>query len=126
MIRKEKRFSLKKRIQSFKFAFNGLKIMIQEEHNARIHLFSAICVAIAGLWLKISVTGWIALVLVIGFVITLEIINSTIENVADFISPEKHETIKKIKDLSAAGVLIGSITAFITGILVFLPKILEL
>lgn len=122
----QEKFSITKRLKSFTYAFNGLKILIVEEHNARIHLFAVICVSIAGFVLKISSTEWIAIMLAIGFVITLEIINSAIENMADFISPDKNEQIKKIKDLSAAAVLIGAMTAFVIGLIVFLPKLFTL
>lgn len=123
---KQQKFSIIKRLESFKFAFNGLKIFLKEEHNSRIHLFAAICVLLAGFIFKVSTYEWIAIVFSIGLVFTLEIINSAIENIADFISPEKHHKIKKIKDLSAAGVLISAITAMIIGLIVFIPKILEL
>jgi len=120
----QQRFSLAKRMKSFKYAFNGLKILLREEHNSRIHFFVAICVVIAGFVLKISSTEWIAIVFAIGLVISLEIINSTIENIADFISPEKHVQIKKIKDLAAASVLVCTMAAAVIGFLVFTPKIL--
>lgn len=123
---KQQRFSISKRLKSFKYAFNGLRILIKEEHNARIHLFATICVIIAGLFFNISINEWIGVIFSIGLVFSLEIINSSIENIADFISPEKHEMIKKIKDLSASGVLISAITAFIIGLIIFIPKILKL
>jgi len=123
---KQEKFSLRTRLKSFTYAFNGLKILIVEEHNARIHLFAAICVVIAGFVLKISSAEWIAITLAIGFVIALESINSAIENMADFISPEKNEQIKKIKDLSAGAVLVGAMTAFVIGLIVFVPKVLAL
>lgn len=123
---KQQGFSIKKRIESFGFAFNGLKILIREEHNAQIHLFAIICVTIVGFGFKISAPEWIAVVGAFGFVIAMEIVNSAIEGISDFISPEKHKMIKKIKDLSAAAVLVAAITAFIIGLIVFAPKILEL
>ncbi|MBK8398010.1 MAG: diacylglycerol kinase family protein [Leptospiraceae bacterium] len=119
----KEKFSIVKRLKSFIYALNGLKILILEEHNARIHLFAAICVVIAGIVFKISSLEWTAIIFAIGFVIALEIINSAIENMADFISPEKNEQIKKIKDLSAAAVLVGAITAFVIGLIVFIPKL---
>lgn len=122
---KNNRFSLRKRLKSFGFAFNGLVILLREEHNSRIHFMAAFIAVILAFWLKISAIEWVAIVFAIGFVITLEIINSAIENISDFLSPEKHEMIKKIKDLSAAGVLVGSITSLIIGLIVFLPKIID-
>jgi len=122
---KNQKFSFSRRLKSFSYALNGLKILLKEEHNTRIHLVAAMVVVIVGFVLEVSTTEWIALVFAIAFVITTEILNSSIENIADFISPEKHEAIKKVKDLAAAGVLISAITALIVGMIIFLPKILK-
>ena len=123
---KQKKFSITQRLKSFQYAFNGLKILIIEEHNARIHLFAAICVFIAGVILKLSNAEWITITFAIGLVIALEAINSAIENIADFISPEQNPQIKKIKDLSAAAVLVVAISSCAVGIIIFVPKLLIL
>jgi len=117
------KFSITKRVQSFKHALNGLKILFTEEHNARVHFSLGICAILAGFFFKISSSEWIAVIFSIGFVIALEIVNSAVENISDFISPEKHNHIKKIKDLAAASVLVGAITALLIGFNIFLPKI---
>jgi diacylglycerol kinase len=118
-----KKLFISKRLKSFKYAFNGLRILIKEEHNSRIHLAVAICVIMVGFYFDISATEWLSLILAIGFVITMEIVNSSIENICDFISPKKHELIKKVKDLGAAAVLVSAFTAIFVGLIVFIPKI---
>ena len=123
-MKENQKFSLKNRLKSFKYAFNGLKILLKEEHNARIHLVASVLVVFFGFMLKISYLEWIAVIFAIGMVFALEILNSTIENIADFISPEKHEKIAKIKDLAAAAVLVGAISAFLVGMIIFIPKII--
>lgn len=123
---KEQKFSIVKRFKSFVFAFNGLSILLREEHNARIHLLAALCAIVAGFVLHISTLEWVAVIFVIGFVISLELINSAIENISDFVCPERHDSIKKIKDLAAGGVLIAAITALAVGLIVFLPHIIDL
>jgi len=121
---KSQKFSLKKRLKSFSHAFNGLKIALCEEHNMRIHLAATLCVLALSVFFNISSYEWIALIFAIGFVFVMELINSAIENMADFISLERHSSIKKIKDLSAAAVLISAVVAFLIGLIIFLPKIL--
>ena len=123
--RQSKRFSLTKRITSFRYALNGLKILIKEEHNARIHLLAACCVSIAGVVFQISAPEWLAIIFCIGWVFALELINSAIENTANVISKEKNETIKKIKDLSAGAVLVAAIASAVIGLIIFLPKVFE-
>lgn len=123
---KQEKFSVAKRIKSFTYAFNGLRVLFREEHNARIHLFATVCVIVAGILLKLSPMEWAAVVFAIGLVFGGEIFNSAIEDLADVVCPERDERIKKVKDLSAAAVLVAAITALVIGLLVFIPKIMAL
>ena len=117
-----KNFSILARFKSFKHAFNGIRFLINEEHNARVHIVAVICVVFTGFYCCISSLEWLAIILSIGLVISMEIINSTIENICDFISPEKHKLIKKIKDLAAAAVLISALTSIVIAAVIFIPK----
>ena len=125
MAKQNQNFSIRKRAKSFRFALEGLKVLVSEEHNSRIHFVVSLLAMAAAFYFKISGLEWVALILCIGFVFALEIINSAIENLADFVEPNRHEAIKKIKDLAAASVLVGSITAASVGLIVFIPKILN-
>ena len=120
---KPAKFSIAKRLKSFTFAFNGLKILFKEQYNARIHLLAIVVVVIAGAWFKLTASEWIAITFAIGLVIAMEIINTAIEQIADFMTTEQNPKIKKIKDLASAGVLVSAITAVIIALLVFIPKI---
>ncbi len=116
---------MRERLKSFRDAINGLKILLVEEHNARIHFIVALFVLISGFFFKISLIEWMIVILSSGFVIALEIINTSLENIADFVSPDKHDKIKKIKDLSAAAVLVVAITSFVIGLIIFIPKVIR-
>lgn len=120
---KKVNFSIAKRIKSFGFAFNGLRILFHEEHNSRIHFFASVLVIIAALLFKLNTYEWIAIIFSIGLVITAEIINTAVENIADFLTTEQNNHIKKIKDLAAAAVLVSALTALTIGLIIFLPKI---
>jgi diacylglycerol kinase len=119
-------FSLRNRMRSIGFAINGLKILLKEEHNFRIHIVAAVCAILTATILNVPFWEWITLTLIIGIVFILEMINTSIECIADMISPETHPQIKKIKDVAAAGVLTGAIIAFIVGSLIFIPRIYNL
>jgi undecaprenol kinase/diacylglycerol kinase (ATP) len=123
---KSQKFSIKKRLKSFSYAFSGLKTALQEEHNARIHLVATVLVVALSLFFDINKYEWIAVIFAIGFVFAMELLNSAIENTADFISLEEHDTIRKMKDLSAAAVLVSALVALIVGLIIFLPKICAL
>ena len=85
-----------------------------------------ILVIIASFVLKINKNEWLSIIIVIGFVFSMEIINSAIEQLADFVSPNYQEIIKKVKDLSAAAVLISALVSVIVAFIIFIPKIIEL
>jgi diacylglycerol kinase (ATP) len=120
------KFSIKSRLRSFKFAFRGLILLIKNEHNARIHLFAAFVAITAGIFLKISPLDWVLIIIVIGLVFITELINTSLETLADFIKPQSDEAIRNAKDYAAAAVMISAIISLITGALIFIPRILAL
>lgn len=122
----KEKFSLKRRIESFKYAFDGLKTLLLEEHNARIHIVISVIVIGLGFFFDISRMEWISICLSIGLVISMETINSAIEGLCDFISPQKDERIKKVKDLAAFAVLFCAFIAVIAGLIIFIPKIFNI
>lgn len=122
---KEEKFSLRKRFRSFGYAFCGIKTLLHDEHNSRIHLFAMVCVVIAGALLGLSSLEWCVVAICCGAVLMAEAMNSAIEAIADLVSPEFHPLIKKAKDVGAAGVLMMAIGAAVAGLIIFLPKILD-
>ena len=123
---KNEKFSIKKRIKSFSYAFAGLKVLFREEHNSWIHAVAAVLAVAMGFLFRISPMEWIAVVIVIGMVFAAEIINSSIERTADFVKAERDDRKRDIKDLGAAAVLVCAIAAAVVGIIIFIPKIIAL
>lgn len=119
-------FTLRKRIRSFKYAFHGIFLLISREHNAWIHCFATVCTITAGILLHLSPTEWIIITLCIGLVLAAEAVNSAIEALADRVSAEYDEAIKRTKDLAAGAVLLLAIASAIVGLIIFLPKLIAL
>lgn len=120
------KFSIKDRLLSFKNAFDGLIVLLKEEHSAWIQIGLALVAIALGFYFKISYSEWIVITLCIGMVLSAEIFNTAIESIADFIQPNLDERIKHIKDLGAAGVFMTALAALIVGLIIFLPKIMSL
>ncbi|TMI83412.1 MAG: diacylglycerol kinase family protein [Bacteroidetes bacterium] len=118
-------FSLKARLKSFRYAFEGLTGFFAAEHNAIIHLCITIFAFIAAAFFGVSKGEWIAIILATGFVWVTELFNTAIERLSDIVSKDFHPGIKFTKDVSAAAVLVAAATAFLTGAIIFLPKILR-
>ena len=111
------------RLRSFRYAFAGLRLLLREEHNARIHATITVLVVVAGIVLRVSPVEWGVLVICIGMVLSAEAFNSAIERIADYLTTERDERIRDIKDLAAGAVLLCAITAAIVGLIVFVPHI---
>ncbi len=120
------KFSIRSRFDSFKFAFRGIARLLKNEHNSRIHLVAAVIAVALGFILAVSITEWTILVIVTGLVFSAELINSSIESLADSVNPERDEKIMNAKDYAAAAVLISAIIALLAGCLIFIPKLIIL
>jgi len=69
---------------------------------------------------------WAVLLLVIGLVISLEIMNTSIEALVDLCSPEQSELARIAKDAAAGAVLVAAITAVAVGAFIFVPVLWNL
>lgn len=114
-------------VASMEFAITGIITAFKEERNMRKHMVSAILASIAGAIFRISAIEWLFLLLAIFLVITFEIINSAIENVVDLASNYHFSMLaKNAKDMAAGAVLVISGYAVLTGLIIFVPKIIAL
>lgn len=113
-------------LESFGFAFDGLKTAIARGRNFRIQLVMGALALIAGWVFKLNFAEWLDLVIVISLVLILELVNTSLEAIVDIVRPEIHQAAKVAKDVAAATVLIASIASVVIGALLFLPKILSI
>lgn len=114
-------------IDSVKAAFAGMSVGFREERHIRFHIFMMCGVVLAGLILQLTSYEWLAIWLVMGFVLATELINSAIERVTDLVVGNRFDgQAKKVKDLAASSVLVAASIAIVVGIIVFLPKIIHL
>lgn len=113
-------------LSAFINAFNGLRYFFWNERNGKIQTTAAIVATGFAIFFKISAAEWIAVLLCIGAVLTLEMMNSALEKLCDLVQPDYHPIIKIVKDVSAGAVLFSSFISVITASIIFLPKILTL
>ena len=111
--------------KSFGYAFKGIKAALSQR-NLKIHVSSACIVIALGFFFQITTIEWCIISLCVGLVIALEMINTTIESIVDFVSPDFNEKAGKIKDIAAGAVLVVSISALLCGILIFRKYIVAL
>ncbi len=113
-------------LKSFLFALRGLKDCFLHEKNFQIQFVISLLVVGAGFFFSISATEWIFILLCCAVVLSLEIVNSAIEKLCDLVCPTFNLTIKKVKDMSAAAVLLAAILSVIIACVIFIPKIVSI
>lgn len=122
----ENKWKNKNFFAALKNALNGIKYVLKTGQNIKIQLLIAIFVIICGIFLKINITEWLVLILTIFIVLIAEFINSAIEKTIDMITIEYNENAKIVKDIAAGSVTLAAICSMIIGIIIFLPKVLDI
>ena len=122
---KPKSIDRKKLRHSFKYAISGIKLCFDNEQNMLVHFSVATMVIICGIIFKLSKIEWIICLLLIGIVFMMELLNTAIENVCDLVTNEENKYVKVAKDTAAGSVLVISIVSAIIGLMIFIPKLME-
>lgn len=123
MTQKKESF-LVNRLKSVGYAFKGAVYLIKTESSIKVQAFIAITITIVGFYFDISNTEWLIQIAFIGLVISLEGMNTAVEYISDFIHPDRHESIGRIKDIAAGAVFIAAVTAVIAALIIYIPKII--
>lgn len=112
---------------SLDFAWSGIRQAVRDERNMKKHLAAAVVVVGFGLAFQVAAVEWLFLLSAIFGVITLELLNSAIENLVDLVcGPRFSDFAKAAKDMAAGAVLLWSVYAALVGLVVFVPKVLAL
>ncbi|MGM5470189.1 diacylglycerol kinase [Flavobacteriaceae bacterium LMO-SS05] len=114
---------LQNRLKSVGYAFKGAFYLLRTESSIKVQFAIAVLVTLAGFYFDISKTEWLFQIGFIGLVMSIEGINTAVEYLADFIHPEHHQSIGRIKDIAAGAVFIASIAAVIAAIVIYFPKV---
>lgn len=110
------------RIVAVKYAAKGFWILITSENSIIAQVIIGIIMTVIGFLMNISATEWLFQIFAIGLVLVAESLNTAIEKMADFIHPEYHKQIGRIKDISAGAAFFAAIFAVIIGLIIYIPK----
>jgi diacylglycerol kinase (ATP) len=116
-----KEFDFKNRsvAQSFADAGRGLWLCIKTERNMRFHTAVAAFVIFFSIALKITEGEFAAVLVVISLMISVEVINTSIEKLCDYTCKNQNRMIGNVKDIAAGAVFISAVFAVLVGVLVF-------
>lgn len=105
--------------KGFVYAANGIRVSIRDHRNLKIQLVAALLTISAGFYFDINDVDWCTLLLTIALVLSLEMINTAIENLVDLVTLDRNPLAGKIKDIAAGAVLTVSVMAVVVGLIVF-------
>ena len=119
-------FNVRIFFRSFRYATKGLRYALQHEQSFRVQATFALLVIL--LMMVVGVTRMEAMILtvVISSVLVLELLNTVLEKFIDVLKPRVHYFIEIMKDLMAAAVLVAAVAAFVVGLFIFLPYLIDL
>ena len=119
------RFSIAGRIKSFRYAIQGIILMVKSQHNAWLHATASILVMLVAAFFRLSPGEWCWMVIAIMAVWTAEALNTALEFLADVASPEFHPLVEKAKDVAAGAVLISAGGSVVIALLILGPYTLR-
>ena len=122
----ENKWKNKSFIKAAKYSLEGILYFIKDGRNIKIQIVAAILVVIAAIILKVSVIEMAILGLTIFLVFAFEVMNTSIEKLADLYTMEYNLKVKVIKDTAAGAVSLVALGAVVVGVIIFGPKILAL
>lgn len=122
-IRDREPITLRRRLLSFVYAFEGWWHVLSTQPNAWIHAIVSVVVFALAFWLRLSLIEWAILILATMLVWMAEFANTALEAVVDMAMPEFHPLAKIAKDVAAAAVLVGALGAVIIGLLIMGPPL---
>jgi diacylglycerol kinase (ATP) len=114
---------VRKLIESFNYAVDGIIHTIKTQRNMKIHFATAILVLFISLFFKLSKFEILLLFFTISLVIIAEMFNTSIEATIDLITDQYHELAKIAKNVAAGAVFIAALNSVIVGYVIFFDKL---
>ena len=95
-----------RQLKSFKHAFAGIHFFVRHDYNGGFYFSLSLVLFLLGFMLSITTSEWYWVIGLNCLLWAVEMFNTAIEQICNFVSPQKHHTIKVIKDLCAGAVLL--------------------
>ena len=112
-----------KRIKGIIIAISGMFFLLKNEDSIKVHSLFFLLFIFLGYYFEITKNEWIIHIILIGFILTAEALNTVAEKICDFINPKYDDRIKLIKDISAGAVSFAVISSLIVLIIIYYPYI---
>ncbi len=120
---KAKMFTFKRVIASAINSVNGLKYAYTNEQSMSLHGVGTIFAIAMSIFLKINFNEWTFILLASVFVLSIELLNTSVEAIVDLITDEYHDLAKIAKDCGSAATFVSTLSYVIICAYIFIPKL---
>lgn len=114
---------VKKIVDSFNYAIEGIIYAVRTQRNMRIHMIAALLVLTACFFYDLSKFEVLIIVITVTLVIMAELINTAIEAAVDVTANYYHPLAKIAKNTAAGAVFISALNAIVVGYIIFWDKL---
>ena len=115
-----------RRLKGIIIAINGMFFLLKNEEAIKVQSFVFFIIIALGFYFEITSKEWIIHIILIGFILTTEALNTVAEKICDLINPKYDERIKLIKDISAGAVSFAVLSSLIILLIIYFPYIKQL
>ena len=115
-----------RRLKGIIIAINGMFFLLKNEEAIKVQSFVFLIIIALGFYFEITSKEWIIHIILIGFILTTEALNTVAEKICDLINPKYNERIKLIKDISAGAVSFAVLSSLIILLIIYFPYIKQL
>jgi diacylglycerol kinase (ATP) len=115
-----------RRLKGIIIAINGMFFLLKNEEAIKVQSFVFLIIITLGFYFEITSKEWIIHIILIGFILTTEALNTVAEKICDLINPKYDERIKLIKDISAGAVSFAVLSSLIILLIIYFPYIKQL
>ncbi|MFU0825391.1 MAG: Undecaprenol kinase [Clostridium sp.] len=115
---------VKKLIDSFNYAIEGLIYTVRTQRNMRIHMVAALLVLSACFFYDLTKMELLVITITITMVLVCEMINTAIEFAIDATTNYYHPLAKLAKNVAAGAVLVTAINSILVGYIIFWDRLM--
>ena len=114
---------LKQKLDITWSSVSALARTLREEFSFKVQVCATVVALLLAFYFDVSPVEWLFVIVLISIVLIVEVLNTALEELCDYVNPDHDPRIGKIKDLGSGAAVIASIVAIIGLAIIFIPRI---
>ena len=120
---KKRNITPKTVMQTFTNSLNGIRCYARDGKSIILYLVGVILEVLFAILFNVSGLEWILIIVMLGIILSVELLNTAIEAVCDAVTKEFNPLIKIAKDCGSGATFVVSTVTVILNLIIFIPKI---